>query len=216
MTTLRRAAENHLVLSELQRAKPKPEKQKKTKRVPVEKRRKRLEKQIEDIIKLIIFWRDGQVCVMGKIDGGRCGNGLMWSHVIAQKQSSWLRIDLGNVVCGCGNHNLLDFHGDKTKGPMGPLLFKCVFCALCGGQRRSCFRFAQVISGKHHEPERTDAKARQHGMHQPHGQVAERSTKGDGQRIGQLGHDVIDMMATGTRGRQYAGTGDRRAVITEH
>ena len=114
MTTLRRAADTHLTLAALHEARPKPNKQAKVKRVPVEKRRKRLEKQIEDIIKLIIFWRDGQVCVMGKIDGGRCGNGLMWSQVIAQKQSSWLRIDLGNVVCGCGNHNLLDFHGDKT------------------------------------------------------------------------------------------------------
>lgn len=113
-TPITRAADRHLTLAALHEAKPKPEKQKKTKRVPIEKRRKKLEKQIEDIIKLIIFWRDGQVCVMGKIDGARCGNGLMWSHVIAQKQSSWLKLDLGNVVCGCGNHNLLDFRGDKT------------------------------------------------------------------------------------------------------
>jgi hypothetical protein len=113
-TPITRAADRHLTLAALHEAKPKPTKEAKKKRVPVEKRRKKLEKQIEDIIKLIIFWRDGQVCVMGNIDGGRCGNGLMWSHVIAQKQSSWLKLDLGNVVCGCGNHNLLDFRGDKT------------------------------------------------------------------------------------------------------
>ena len=73
-----------------------------------------LEKQIEDILKLIIFWRDNQICVMQNIDGARCGNGLMWNHFIAQKQSNWLRLELGNVFVGCGNHNLLDFRGDKT------------------------------------------------------------------------------------------------------
>jgi hypothetical protein len=108
-----RAAQHHQVMSEIH-PKPKPTKQKKTKRVPIEKQRKKLEKQIEAVLKLIIFWRDGQQCVMNGIDGGRCGNGLMWNHFIAQKQSSFLRLDLGNVFCGCGNHNLLDFHGDKT------------------------------------------------------------------------------------------------------
>jgi hypothetical protein len=38
----------------------------------------------------------------------------MWNHVIGQKQSHWLRLDLGNVFWGCGNHNMLDYHGDKT------------------------------------------------------------------------------------------------------
>ena len=114
MTTLRRAAERHLTLAALHEAKPKPEKQKKTKRVPIEKRRKRLEKQCADMLKLIIAWRDGQVCVMGQMDGARCGNGLMWNHLISQSQSAYLRLDLSNVFFGCGNHNLLDFHGDKT------------------------------------------------------------------------------------------------------
>lgn len=110
---IRRAAEHNEVMAAIH-PHPKPTKENKTKRVPVEKRRKRLEKQIADIAKLIIFWRDGQRCVMDFMDGSRCGNGLMWNHVISQSQSSWLRIDLGNIVCGCGNHNLLDFHGDKT------------------------------------------------------------------------------------------------------
>jgi hypothetical protein len=109
-----RAADSHLVLAELHAAKPKPEKVAKVKRVPVEKQRKKLEKQLEAIVKLIIFWRDGQECVMSKMDGSRCGNGLMWNHFIAQKQSHYLKFDLGNVFCGCGNHNLLDFRGDKT------------------------------------------------------------------------------------------------------
>lgn len=89
-------------------------KQKQVQRVPVEKQRRILEKQIEAVVKLIVAWRDGQVCVLSNIDGARCGNGLMWNHIIGQNQSRWLRLDLGNVVFGCGNHNMLDFHGDKT------------------------------------------------------------------------------------------------------
>jgi len=110
---IRRAADHHNVMTAIT-PKPKPAKEKKVKRVPIEKQRRKLEKQIEAIVKLIIFWRDGQQCVMSKIDGGRCGNGLMWNHFISQKQSGFLRLDLGNVFCGCGNHNLLDFRGDKT------------------------------------------------------------------------------------------------------
>ena len=53
MTKLFRAAQHHEVMSVI--GKPK--------RVPVEKQRKKLEKQIEGIVKLIIFWRDGQQCV---------------------------------------------------------------------------------------------------------------------------------------------------------
>lgn len=63
---------------------------------------------------MIMFWRDGNTCVMGSMDGSRCGNGLMWNHFIAQKQSSWLRLDIGNFFCGCGSHNMLDFRGDKV------------------------------------------------------------------------------------------------------
>lgn len=88
-------------------AKPKKPRKKKS-------NRKILEKQIADLVKLIICWRDGQRCVFGELDGTRCGNGLMWNHFIAQKQSHWLQIDLGNVTWGCGSHNFLDKHGDKT------------------------------------------------------------------------------------------------------
>jgi len=113
--TIQRATDHHNVMSAIH-PKPKPEKRKKTKRVPVEKRRKRLEKQLEGIVKLIIFWRDGQQCVQRNMDGARCGNGLMWGHYIAQKQSHWLKYDLGNVFVQCGSHNYLDFHGDKSYG----------------------------------------------------------------------------------------------------
>jgi hypothetical protein len=94
-------------------AKPKPLKSNRPKKTKASQpRRKILEKQLEAIVKLIIFWRDGQVCVQ-TADGG-CGNGLMWGHYIAQGQSAWLRYDLGNVFVQCGNHNLRDFHGDKS------------------------------------------------------------------------------------------------------
>lgn len=113
--TIRHAAEHHNTMVAIY-PKPKPTKEAKVKHVPAEKRRKILEKQIEAIVKLIIFWRDGQQCVMGKLDGARCGNGLMWNHFIAQGQSNWMRLDLGNVYCGCGSHNLLDKFGDPILG----------------------------------------------------------------------------------------------------
>jgi hypothetical protein len=111
--TIRRAAQHHDVMTAIT-PKPKPKKAKKAKRTLPKPRRKILEKQVEAMVKQIIAWRDGQVCVMGSIDGARCQNGLMWNHLIAQGQSSWLKFDLGNVFWGCGNHNLLDKLGDKV------------------------------------------------------------------------------------------------------
>ena len=40
----------------------------------------------------------------------------MWNHFIAQGQSNWMRLDLGNVFCGCGTHNMLDKYGDPILG----------------------------------------------------------------------------------------------------
>lgn len=94
-------------------AKPKPTKQKRTRKFS-KSRRAILEKQLEAIVKLLIFWRDGQECVQTRQDGGRCGNGLMWGHYISQKQSHYLKFDLGNVFVQCGSHNNLDFRGDKS------------------------------------------------------------------------------------------------------
>ena len=92
-------------------AKPKPTRARKTKKASGPKR-KILEKQIEEMVKLIVAYRDGQQCVMRNFGG--CGNGLMWNHLIAQGQSHWLKFDLGNVHWGCGNHNLLDYRGSKV------------------------------------------------------------------------------------------------------
>jgi len=109
-----RAARHHEIMSEIENmiSKPKPTKKPKVKRVKVQQRRKLLCKQIEAIVKLIIFWRDGQVCVQHM--DNNCGNGLMWGHYVAQGQSAWLRYDLGNVFVQCGNHNLRDHNGDKS------------------------------------------------------------------------------------------------------
>jgi len=108
---LRRSAEHHEVMSAIYPC-PKPAREKKQRKATP--RRKVLEGQLEAIVKMIVFWRDSQMCVQQATDGARCGNGLTWGHYIAQKQSAWLRYDLGNSFCQCGNHNLLDFHGDKS------------------------------------------------------------------------------------------------------
>lgn len=94
------------------------------KKEPMGKRKKRVEKQLEAIVKLLIAWRDGQECVMkGR---GKCGNGLMWNHLVSQKQSAWLKYDLGNVFWGCGIHNLQDFRGSTVM----PAWFASMFGSL--------------------------------------------------------------------------------------
>lgn len=82
------------------------------KKEPMGKRKKRVEKQLEALTKLLIAWRDGQECVMrGR---GKCGNGMMWNHLVSQNSSAWLRYDLGNVFWGCGVHNYEDYHGSTV------------------------------------------------------------------------------------------------------
>lgn len=75
--------------------------------------RKIVEQQLEDIIKLIVFWRDGQQCVEHEIDGARCGNGLQWGHFIPRSQSRYLKYDLA-TFCQCGSHNNLHAKGAQT------------------------------------------------------------------------------------------------------
>ena len=82
------------------------------KKEPLGKRKKRVEKQLEAMVKMLIAWRDGQECVMkGR---GKCGNGLMWNHLVSQNSSAWLKYDLGNVFWGCGVHNLQDYRGSTV------------------------------------------------------------------------------------------------------
>ena len=115
-TPITRAADRHLTLAALHKAKPKPEKQKKQKKAKVMPKRKMLEAQIEAISKLIVFWRDGCQCVEADIDGVRCGGGNQWGHYIPRQQSRWLKYDLGNTFSQCRNHNNLHDKGSQTMG----------------------------------------------------------------------------------------------------
>ena len=82
------------------------------KKEPLGKRKKRVEKQLEAMVKMLIAWRDGQECVMrGR---GKCGNGMMWNHLVSQNSSAWLRYELGNVFWGCGTHNYKDYRGSTV------------------------------------------------------------------------------------------------------
>jgi hypothetical protein len=93
-------------------AKPKGKREPKLGFMPIAQRRKNAGKQLEALVKMIIAWRDGQECVMkGR---GKCGNGMMWNHLIAQGKSPWLRYDLGNVHWGCGVHNFEDKYGSSV------------------------------------------------------------------------------------------------------
>lgn len=73
-----------------------------------------LEKQIEAIAKLIVFWRDGSECIERHIDGRRCGGGIQYGHYIPRAQSSWMKWNLGNTHAQCRNHNNLHDKGAQT------------------------------------------------------------------------------------------------------
>ena len=94
--------------------KPKPPKQKKVKKIPAANRRAILKRQVADIAKEIIAWRDGQQCVFRNMSGGMCGGQLEWNHIIRQSASPILALNLGNAVCGCRNHNFAEKNGDGT------------------------------------------------------------------------------------------------------
>lgn len=109
---IRRAAEWNLLMAII--SKPKPVKQaKKSKRT--KPRRKILEQQLEAVVKLIVFWRDGAECVERHIDGARCGGGIQWGHYIPRQQSRWLKYNLATFA-QCRNHNNLHDKGAQTMG----------------------------------------------------------------------------------------------------
>jgi len=111
---LQRAADHELVMAAIHPA-PKPVRERKHK-AKVMPRRKQLAQQIEDIVRLIVFWRDGSECIEKELDGVRCGGCLQWGHYIPRQQSRWLKYDLGNSFPQCRNHNNLHDKGAQTMG----------------------------------------------------------------------------------------------------
>ena len=114
---LSRAADTHLALATSHAAKPKPSKETREKKhKPSKPKRAILERQIEDMCKQIVFWRDACLCVEVDIDGVRCGGGIQWGHYIPRKQSRWLKYEIGNTFAQCRNHNNLHDKGAQTMG----------------------------------------------------------------------------------------------------
>jgi hypothetical protein len=95
---------------------PKPAKQKKGKRVKYASPRKRMEIELEALLRELCNWRDGGACVLRQIDGGRCGGSIQWGHFLARQRSSYLVFAIGNSFCQCANHNLLHKVGDHIFG----------------------------------------------------------------------------------------------------
>lgn len=85
---------------------PKPTKQKKAKR-KLKNPRKALLKEIDKMCRQLTIWRDGCVCVLSDVDGGRCDRVSQWGHVIPQGASGYLKHNLSNSFRQCATHNLL-------------------------------------------------------------------------------------------------------------
>lgn len=76
--------------------------------------RKDLERRLEDAIRELVFWRDGNTCIEHAIDGCRCGGGPQWGHFVPRKQSRWLKLMYYNTWVQCRDHNGLHDKGDQT------------------------------------------------------------------------------------------------------
>lgn len=113
MSDIKRATDQHTVMAVI--GKPKPEPKRKKARHSINAR-KVIEQQLEDICKLLVFWRDGAECVERNMDGGRCGGGVQWGHYVPRQQSRWLKYEIGNTFAQCRNHNLLHDKGAQTMG----------------------------------------------------------------------------------------------------
>ncbi len=109
-------------------AKPKPTKEKKSRKVRVVSNRKKLEGQLEAIVKQIVFWRDGGQCVLSEIDGGRCRGIMNWGHFIPRNKSKYLKYDLATFV-QCQGHNMMH---DSSKTGGGDPIFGLWFAKTFG------------------------------------------------------------------------------------
>ena len=70
----------------------------------------RLRDAVKVLCREITYWRDGLQCVERNIDGGHCGGGMQWGHVVPQGQSAYLALDLGNAHVQCAAHNTIHGH----------------------------------------------------------------------------------------------------------
>jgi len=104
------------MLTKANAPKPKPVREPKAKKLTAPKRRKLLEKEVEALMRELVWWRDGSRCVLAEIDGKKCGNGIQWGHFIPRSRSAYMVYILGNSFCQCGNHNLMHKHEDPVFG----------------------------------------------------------------------------------------------------
>lgn len=129
LASLPRAADHYNVMTVIEKEKhmptpkPKPTKAdrkkiKTTTKASRKPRRKVLEAQLEEMVKLIVHWRDGSLCVLRDIDGGRCGGKVNWGHFIPRSRSKYLKYDLATFI-QCDSHNLI--HDSRKTGGGDPI-----------------------------------------------------------------------------------------------
>ena len=85
--------------------KPKPTKKDRPRKKKVKTNRQKLILEISDLCRKLTTWRDGCICVLCEVDGGRCNDVSQWGHVIPQGASGYLKHNLSNSFRQCGSHN---------------------------------------------------------------------------------------------------------------
>ena len=86
---------------------PKPTKADRPKKKKVKTNRQKLILEISDLCRKLTTWRDGCICVLCEVDGGRCNDVSQWGHVIPQGASGYLKHNLSNSFRQCGSHNII-------------------------------------------------------------------------------------------------------------
>ena len=87
--------------------KPKPTKKDRPRKKKVKTNRQKLILEISDLCRKLTTWRDGCICVLCEVDGGRCNDVSQWGHVIPQGASGYLKHNLSNSFRQCGSHNII-------------------------------------------------------------------------------------------------------------
>lgn len=96
--------------------KPKPTKAEKPKARKKKTNRQKLIIELSNLMRELTTWRDGCICVLSEVDGGRCSEVSQWGHVIPQGGSGYLKHSLSNSFRQCSSHN-------KIHDKINPLLY---------------------------------------------------------------------------------------------
>lgn len=105
---------------------------------PPKKTKKQMyEAACDQLCRMIVEWRDGCICVLVGIDGGKCSTIPNWGHVIPQNGSAYLVYNLSNSFRQCSAHNIIH-------AQVNPLLYPQWYGMKFGNRAKEMLSQAQI------------------------------------------------------------------------